>query len=101
MLASTSPAMRHSGPNVLPRTAPASSTRMPLSGPFIARSLLRLALATIHPRPDLAIVVLQVARGRERAQVHPLGEHAVADETVVALVRVALPDAGLDLARDG
>src|SRR5262249_53576503 len=49
---------------------------------------------------DFAVVVLEVARRRQCAEVHPLPDHAVPDEPVVALVRVALPDARLDLAGD-
>src|SRR5688500_15779117 len=57
-----------------------------------------------HLRSDvdahLSIRVLQIARGRARAEVHPLADVAVAEEAEVALVGVAEHDRVLDLATD-
>src|SRR5439155_24223311 len=47
-----------------------------------------------------SIVVLEIAGGGERTQVHPLADRAVADEAVMPFVRVSLPHRFLDLAGD-
>src|SRR5204862_2450081 len=53
-------------------------------------------LPAVLPDAHAAVVVLEVARGGERPEVHPLGDHAVADEAMVALVAVPLPHARVD-----
>src|SRR5690606_34915859 len=49
---------------------------------------------------DRPVRVLQIARDRVRAQVHPLADVTVSDEPVMLLIRVAVEDRALNLAAD-
>ena len=54
-------------------------------------------LAGIVPELDLAIVVLEVAGGGSAADVTPLADDGIAEETIMCLVTIANEDGILDL----
>ena len=69
----------------------------PISEPTLVEPVLMGVLA-VEDHRDAGVVVLQVAVGRQRAEVDPLAHVGVAQEAVVVLVGVAVDDRLLDLA---